>query len=417
VPDICTIRARWLFPVVAPPVAGGTLTFTEGRIVAVDPAGQRTPDLDLGNVAVLPGLVNAHTHLDLGELRGRLAPPTDFTAWLKEIVAYRRGSAPAAWEAAIHAGIEECLLSGTTLVGDISTGGHSAAILANSPVRAVVFFELIGLTKARARQVWNEAQVWLRGQPATATYRPGLSPHAPYSVRRALFRLAARQGVPLAIHLAETLSEDELLRTHRGPFREYLEALGAWDERGLAASLNWIIGEQRRAERVLYIHGNYADRIGVMREQSGQPVSVVYCARTHAYFGHPPHPFMELLAAGVNVALGTDSLASNPDLSILEEMRFLWRRYPTLGGETLLRMGTLAGARALGWEQETGSLAVGKSADWVTIPLEDEEQADPYRLLFAARQGVCDVWVRGEQVVGAGKIMTKPGSLRAGLGG
>lgn len=416
-PETWTIKARWLVPIDAPPIEGGTLTIAGEHIVAVDPPGRRRPDLDLGNVAVLPGLVNAHTHLDLGNLRPRLPPPTGFTQWLQAVVAYRRNSSPTEWEAAVRAGMEECLLNGTTLVGDISNGGLSGPILTASPLRAVVFYELIGLSKLRARQAWKDAHAWLQQQRPTATYRPGLSPHAPYSVRRSLFRLAVRPKVPLAIHLAETPLEEELLRTHRGPLRDFLEELGAWDEEGLAESLSWIVSLYRQAKLVLYVHGNYLDQVAGIHELPWHNARVVYCPRTHAYFGHPLHPLVHLRRCSsqqddprgpslpqINVALGTDSLASSPDLSILEEMRFLWRRYPGWAGADLVQMGTLAGATALGWDQEVGSLTPGKSADWIAVPLENAAGADPYRLLLESPHSVREVCIRGQWLVREGKL-------------
>src|SRR5205814_8406147 len=117
------------------------------------------------------------------------------------------------------------------------------------------------------------------------------------------------------------------------------------------------------------------------------PSTLVYCPRTTAAFGHPPHPFREFLQRGVRVALGTDSLASNPDLDLLAEMRFVHQRHPDFPGDALLRMGTLSGAEALGWADETGSLTPGKSADLVVVPLPDID-GDPYQLLFESPQPV-----------------------------
>lgn len=414
--DTRTFRARWLFPADRPPLAGGVLVVAGGRIVAVEPASRRRPDVDLGNVAVLPGLVNAHTHLDLGALRGSLPPTTDFTQWLRAVVAYRRSSTPAEWQEAVRAGIAESLSSGTTVLGDISASGLSAALLASSPLRATVFHEIIGLSRTRARQTWNEAASWLRAQSPTPKCRFGISPHAPYSVRRGLWRLASRSNVQVAVHWAETKDEDVLLQEHAGPIRNFLEAMGAWDAAGLATGRAWIDQQLQAAPRVLYIHGNYLDRptnglLSTAGRQPGEenhatPSAIVFCPRTHAFFGHEPHPFLELLAAGVNVALGTDSLASNPDLSILREMRFLWKRYRgRLTGEQLLRMGTVNGAMALGWQEEIGSFAPGKAADWITVPLGDGSDDEPHDLLFAADQPVQHVYLGGRLVVADGKII------------
>ncbi len=397
-----TLQSRWLFPITGPPLERGTLTIAGDRIVAVEPAGRTKPDIDLGNVAVLPGLVNAHTHLDLSGLRGHKLPRA-FVDWLRAVVAYRRGSKPSEWRSAVSAGVEESLLSGTTLLGDISVGGLSAASLAASPLRAVVFHEILGLTKTRARETLQQAGAWLRDQSPSPHLRFGLSPHAPYSVRRGLWRWAGRRGFTLAIHWFETREEVELLHSHAGPLRALLEEIGAWDERGLPPSHQWIERRLRHVPRLLFVHANYLPFVPTH--------SVVYCPRTHAYFSHAEHPFRDFLAAGVKVALGTDSLASNPDLSILNEMRFLWDHYSgRLAGADLLRMGTLNGAAALGWESETGSLAPGKAADWVAVPLDSAASGDPYDLLFASRQPVQHACIGGEWVVRDGRIQ-KPGFL------
>jgi cytosine/adenosine deaminase-related metal-dependent hydrolase len=125
---------------------------------------------------------------------------------------------------------------------------------------------------------------------------------------------------------------------------------------------------------------------------------LVYCPRTHAAFGHDPHPFQEILAKGGQVALGTDSLASNPDLNLLSEARFLHQRYPNVPGPTLLRIITLSGAEALGWDKETGSLTPGKTADLVVLPLPAKDAADPYSLVFESSTVVTRVMSRGSWI-------------------
>ena len=184
-------------------------------------------------------------------------------------------------------------------------------------------------------------------------------------------------GLPVAIHLAESEAEEELLTRHRGPFRIFLFELGAWDPTGLDRRLDSILRLKWDAP-LLFIHCNY------LSPDTHFPAnaSVVYCPRTHAAFGHPPHPFHEFLKRGVRVCLGTDSLASNPDLDILAEAHFVHERYPDFPGDQLLRMITLSGAEALGWAHETGSLEPDKSADFVVLPLPNRDDADPYRLIF-----------------------------------
>src|SRR5262245_38705098 len=338
-----SLRARWVFPVSGPPIPDGVVTVDGERIVAVGPAGDHTPDLDLGNVAVLPGLVNAHTHLDLSGMRGLAPPSPDFTAWLQQVIAYRRVRSPDEIAEDVGEGLTESLKNGTTLIGDISGHGASWEALSGAPVRAVVFREMLGLPKDRAEREWQAAQQWLGACKPTATCRPGLSPHAPYSARVSLIKAAAQSGLPVSIHLAEAAAERELLEDHAGPFVPFLQSLGAWDPLGLANSPEHVLRLANGPAPTLFAHGNFlADTAPV------PPLAtVVYCPRTHAAFGHPPHPFRDWIDRGVRVALGTDSLASNPDLSMLNELRFLHADCPDLAGDLLLRLATVNGAEAL----------------------------------------------------------------------
>jgi cytosine/adenosine deaminase-related metal-dependent hydrolase len=393
-----TLSARWVFPVNSPPLADSVITLAGERIISVESRGRQAIDEDLGEVAILPGFANAHTHLDLSGLRGRCPPSSDFTGWLRQVIAHRRSTTPEQIEADIRAGLAESLRHGTTLLGDISAGGMSWPILANAPLRSVVFYELLGLTKERAEQSLEAARAWLESCPVSDRCRPGLSPHAPYSVRRELFAqsalLARSPNCPLAVHLAESREELELLHHRRGPFVPFLKELGVWDADGLAPSSTDIMKVCDQRISKLFVHGNYLAPSAHIPRNS----TIIYCPRTHAAFGHTPHPFRQFLERGIRVALGTDSLASNPDLSILAEMRHLHRHYPDVPGEVLLRMATLSGAEALGWADETGSLEAGKSADLVIVPLAPGTRHDPYKRLLDSDFPVQRVLCRGRWV-------------------
>ncbi|HET6575673.1 MAG TPA: amidohydrolase family protein [Fimbriiglobus sp.] len=388
-----TVTARWVFPICGPPLEGGTVTVRGDHIEAVGPHGTRTADEDLGNVALIPGLVNAHTHLDLSGARG-LIPPTDpdhFTDWLRGVIAYRRSRTPEQTQEDIREGLAECLRSGTTLIGDITVGGTNWPMLHDAPIRVVAFWELIGLNPSRFEAAlfewcdktgvdWGADPVGVC-YPSMPTFRWGASPHAPYSANCDLALMMWGGNAAGAIHLAESPAELELIERRTGPFVSFLQDLGVWHPEAIATRTTDFLHVDTpfRVPR-LYIHCNYLrSDIAFLPNQS-----VIYCPRTHAAFGHPPHPFREFLARGVRVGLGTDSLASNPDLDILAEAKFVRERYPDFPADALLKMVTLSGAEALGWADEAGSLEPGKSADLVALPLSDRDAADPHELLFAS---------------------------------
>jgi aminodeoxyfutalosine deaminase len=430
-----SLTARWIIPVEGPPLERGTVSIRGDRLAAIEPRGYRTPDVDAGEVAVLPGFVNAHTHLDLSDLRAKAPPSADFTGWLRAVIRHRRERSNEETIRAIRAGLTEALSFGTTLVGDIAGSGLSWETLSSAPLRAVVFYELLGLSRSRAKIAWQEAYAWLETHAPTATCTPALSPHAPYSVRKSLFRLAGQSALarrlPVAVHLAESAEEIELVTAHSGPFVDFLSELGVWDLPGLVPDLNQVLQIFANNQNVLFIHANYLRACGtggpsfnpeptatanldprrwlgakrytvpsLLPGLSFPPgATIVYCPRTHAAFGHPLHPVEDFLAAGVRVALGTDSLASNPDLNLLEEARFLHQRHPSIPGPTVVRMATLSGAEALGWAHETGSLTPGKSADLVLVPLSGNGD-DPHKQVLRSNGSARAVMFRGRWVHG-----------------
>jgi cytosine/adenosine deaminase-related metal-dependent hydrolase len=419
-PSRLTLRARYVFPVEGPPIADGLLTIVDGRIAGVAPSGSESADIDLGNAAIVPGFVNAHTHLELAALaseetgRGEGQPDQAEaqTGWLRRVIAQRRGRSRALLGEVVDRNLAASLAAGTTFVADTTTAGLSWNAIAAAPVRGAVFAELIGLKRARGLQSSEEAWDWLAtvspAAQAEARTRTGLSPHAPYSTAGWLYDKAAASRLPLSTHLAEMPEELEFLNTHRGPLRAFLEALDAWDDdwkpigrrpadyvrRGALKNADWIIA-----------HGTYIDpsefwQLRPEAAPSHQRVAIAFCPRTHARFGHAPHPYRAMLERGIIVCLGTDSLASSPTLSILDEIRFLHGRDPALGGPLLLTMATLFGAWALRAEAIVGSLKAGKAADLAIVALPDRDDPDPYSLLLASDGPVVGTVFEGELVSG-----------------
>lgn len=374
--------ARWVFPVDRPPLADGTVTVAGSTITAVDPYGVKSPDCHLGNIALTPGLVNPHTHLDLSGARGRLTPEPGqpFPDWLSRVIQYRLSRTVEQVEADIQAGLAEAIGYGTTLLGDISSGGASWASLASAPIRSIVFYEILGLTAERYQHSRERLRQWLDTIRPLPHCQPGVSPHAPYSVAAAAFADSARLGLPVAVHLAESQAEMELLAEHAGPFQDFLERLQLWHPEQLIGDVGRIVADLATANQALLIHGNYLPPDTTVTPNQ----TVVYCPRTHAAFGHTPHPFGHFQRRAARVCLATDSLASNPDLDPLAEARFVSANRPDIPAELLLKMVTLYGAEALGLADRVGSLTPGKSADMVAISLPDLDHPDPYELLFNA---------------------------------
>ncbi|MEJ7639340.1 MAG: amidohydrolase family protein [Singulisphaera sp.] len=410
-----TLGARYILPVEGMPIADGRLTVEAGRISWIGPARDRGADLDLGNVVITPGFVNAHTHLELSALAGVPSGPAgaeDVVAWLRSVVDQRREGTDETLRAAVGRNLSASLGAGTTLLADTTTAGLSWDQVARAPVRAVVFAELIGLRRLRGLQTSEEAWDWIAsiGPEAESSprTRPGLSPHAPYSTSGWLYYKAAASRLPLSTHLAEMPEELELLEGRGGRLRQFLEDLGAWDDEwepiGPRPADYIRRGELRQADWLI-AHGTYIDpsEFWQLRPQAapnGQRVAIAYCPRTHARFGHAPHPYRAMLERGVVVCLGTDSLASSPSLSILDEMRFLHRVDPSLEGPLLLSMATLFGAWALRVEAETGSLKPGKSADLAVVALPDREADDPHDLLLDSDLPVVATAFGGEFING-----------------
>ena len=410
-----TLTARYLFPVQAAPIPGGYLTIADGKIAAIGSCFDGTPDLDLGNVAITPGFVNAHTHLELSPVASKSdhADGTeDEVTWLGRVIDQRRGSKPEAFAAVVARNLEASLVAGTTTLADTTTAGLSWNAIAAAPVRAVVFAEVIGLKRERGLQTHSDAWDWISKvgpvEQLAANARPGISPHAPYSTSEWLFQRAAASKLPLSTHLAEMPEELELLESRAGPLRRFLEDLGAWDDDwepiGPRPGDYIRKGELRDADW-LVAHGTYIEpsefwQLRPEAATNGHRVAVAYCPRTHARFGHAPHPYRAMLERGVVVCLGTDSLASTPTLNILDEARFLSRQDDPPSGPLLLTMATLFGAWALRADTTTGSLMPGKSADLAVIALPDRDDENPHDLLFDAESAVVGSMFEGEFVTG-----------------
>ncbi|MFN0019556.1 MAG: amidohydrolase family protein [Pirellulaceae bacterium] len=390
-----TFRARWVFPVEVPPLKDGVVRVVDGRIVSLGPYQPGETAADLGNVALLPGFINAHTHLEFSLLKQPLGRPgMPFAQWIGEVVSFRRGLAAEGTDLADYArqateaGLRESSAAGVAGIGEIATSLWPAESFESCrDIHGTVFLELLGLAPERIEPLLSAAERHVSGRHESG-FRRGLSPHAPYTVHPDLLRkvceLSLQKKIPLAMHLAESFEELELLRSHSGPLVERLKELGAWYPGALPRGIRSLdfLEMLSAAHQVLVIHGNFLSReemafLGARREK----MTVVYCPRTQAYFPHGHYPLTELLAAGVRVAVGTDSRASNPDLSVFSELRHIAQHHPGVPSDEILKMGTLHAAEALGLANQLGSLFPGKSANFAIVPL-SEVEGEPLELLF-----------------------------------
>lgn len=385
-----TLRSRWIFPVAGPPIADGAIEVgPDHRIVALH---RRAPQgaVDLGDVAIVPGFVNVHTHLEFSDLRQPLSPARPFTGWIRSLLQYRRESADRT--AAIKRGLDECADTGTAAIGEIATQDDwpfEKRALNRSP-RAVVFRELIGIEPEKIDERLETALRFLQdaGRGDAGGDTRGLSPHAPYTVHPRLFegivRMAEERHVPVTLHLAETQAELELLREGRGELVNFLSELGVWREGVFSRGMRPLdlLRPLASVERVIIAHGNYLDDEELAFVAARRNFAIAFCPRTHAFFGHENHPWRELLAKGAIVAVGTDGRCSNPDLNVWNELSWLHARFPDVEPALLLQIGTRNGARALGLESQFGTLEVGKAAQTAVVRLGDSAADDPYAALF-----------------------------------
>jgi len=382
--------AKHLLPVASSPIQNGAIVVHDGRIVAV---GRRKDVVrshgasevrDLGDAVVLPGLVNAHTHVELSWMNGEPPAGGTFMTWLADLVARRRGADETAARAAAGKAIESMLARGTVAVGDVANESWAAPLLARSTLRGLAFHEVLGFRAADAEVVLDAAAARLEtidGDPQVAAARDRfttvLTPHAAHTTSgpllKALGGRAAASGEPLSIHVAESEEEMQLLRDGTGPFREFLTEVGAWDPSWKAPGLTPVAYLDRLgvlSPRTLAVHCVHLDHQDLTRLQA-RGVTVVTCPRSNRRLGVGRAPVPKLLASGIPIALGTDSLASSPDVDVFTELAALREEHPGLAPAAALRIATLNGASALGLARDLGTIEAGKLAALAVVGLQD----------------------------------------------
>ncbi|MCL2005505.1 MAG: amidohydrolase family protein [Planctomycetaceae bacterium] len=337
-----SLGARWIHTMLGPPLENHWVNITDGKVESISPKPAHRHAEHLGERSqILPAMLNAHAHLELSQLPAPLDVPSRSMAdWVAALLAFRRSPEYSAVQGIQHALRRPELRESTIAVADIVNGRDSLAYASGSMPAILPFVELIG---------WRRDVIDVN---SVTTNSFGLSPHAPHTVCQELLQRAVEQQVPLAMHLAETQEELQLLRHHTGPLLDMMRRADPnYDPKSV------LIGKRPRdylqllssAPNAFVIHGNYLDdeelRFLASRRET---MSVVYCPRSHAYFRHSAYPLQKMLDMGVRVLLGTDSLASVSDLSMLAEVRFAMEQHPGTLPESIYRMGTASGAEAFG---------------------------------------------------------------------
>lgn len=398
--------AKHLLPVASPPIQSGAVVVAEGRIVA---AGRRKdvvrahPDAevrDLGDAVIIPGLVNAHTHIELSWAGGAPPPPGGFVAWLARFVAERDRVAEEEAIRAARAALATMAARGTVAIGDVANGTWTARLIAESPLYGSAFHEVFGLKAADAETILAAAAERLtaiEADPVVAGARGRVSailtPHAAYSTSAPLLKAlggrAVASGEILSIHVAESEAEVQFLRDGTGPMRDFLEARGGYDDTFRASGLSPVEHLDRLGvltPSTLAVHCVHVLQQDLARLQA-RGVTVVTCPRSNKRLETGVAPVPKLLASGVPVALGTDSLATAPEIDLFNEVAALREEHPGLAPAAALRIATINGAAALGLAKDLGTVEPGKLAALAVVGLPDPND-DPLEAVTWSSESV-----------------------------
>lgn len=365
-------RARWVVPIDQPPIEGGWVRIEGGVIRNVGAGVPDGPAEDLGDAAILPGLINAHTHLELSWLAGRVPPAESMAGWIRTMMAARR-EAPHQDDqrAAASDALATARAQGTIAFGDISNTLITAGPLADAHVPAVVFHEVLGFLPAGADERALRAADAV-GDAVRPPVVAGLAPHAPFSTSPDLIAAVVREAVarrmPASVHLGESPEEIELLRSGAGPLRELLEDLGVWNEHWQTPACDpvaYLDGLGALTPGLLVVHCTQLNRraLATLAERGAVIVS---CPRSNRWTGVGDPVLDAFYASGAVVALGTDSLTSAPSLDMFDELAAA-RRVSTVEDGVLLESATRSGARALGLDAAYGRIAPGLRAPLLAV--------------------------------------------------
>ena len=395
--NIKKINADWVLPITSPPIKDG-IVLTDGKAIKAVGSGKELSKfpydeiIDCSGKIILPGFVNAHSHLELTGFRGKIEKGLPFTDWARKVVSIRKDITENEIATAIKDGLDELISSGVTTAGDFSQTGITAKILNERGLRGTVFLEFSGFNPEQKDEKLRQLKELLNYEidsklithhSSLITVNFGIAPHAPYSVSPELLKeshnFAQEKRLPLAIHISEMLEEIEFIKNGSGAMKDLLIDFGVWNDKWMPPQTTPVQYLQNMGilKGAIGIHLNIVteDDIRILKEND---VSVVYCPGSNKWFGRNwKYPLREFLNNDINVVIGTDSLSSNEKLNMFYEMRVLKENFPDLENNIILKMATVNGAKAIGFEGEAGEIAVGRKADIIGIDIEDSSFNNP----------------------------------------
>jgi cytosine/adenosine deaminase-related metal-dependent hydrolase len=378
------IRARVVVTMDGPPIANGAVAIRGNRIAEVGRwedlrRGDAGEVVDVGECALLPGLINAHCHLDYTNLRGSIPRGKSFPDWIRAINERKASWGDTDYARSIDAGFAEAARFGTTTIVNLEAFPRVLAEIAPPPLRTWWFAEMIDVREPVSVPAVETELSAVFGK-LNCPGGIGLAPHAPFTASPKLYAEAAAvaraHDLPLTTHLAESRDEMAMFREGRGALFDFLRSIGrAMEDCGDCTPLALLVKQPLLDERWIIAHLNELTPDDLQLLKSAPKFHIAHCPRSHAYFAHSPFALMELRELGFNICLGTDSLASNDDLSLFAEMRQLWKIQPSLRAEELVEMVTINPAAALRQSDALGRLRPSYFADMIAVPTTGEDEA------------------------------------------
>lgn len=404
-------RCRHLVSMDRPPLEDGGLVVSGGKVLATGRFDDLLPGhagqvVDLGDVIVLPGLINAHCHLEYTQMRNLNLTQRSFAKWIQRINAAKRNLSDDDYLDGIRQGAAELLRHGTTSVLNIESYPELLVRLPELPLRVWWFYELIDIRLRQHSRESMHGAMMVFDEPTQDRVRHGLSPHAPYTASKRLYQLsrdAARvAGLPLTTHIAESSEEMTMFRDGSGPLFDFLCQLG-WRADGVGGRtpFQYAVENEMIAPDALLVHLNELDDSDlelIPRFTAGGALQVAHCPKSHRFFGHRAFCYEELVGLGANISLGTDSLASNDSLDLFAEMRAFAQIHPRVSAERILEMVTINPAKSLHLENSLGRLIPGAFADAIAIPA-PKNPRDIFEAILHYDRTVTWMLINGQEII------------------